>query len=399
MHARLLFLILGADVRQAWRRAFDRGPVTFGATLLSGLALVVAEIWVVNRLGVRLRLLPEAASPLVDLVLLRAGHLIVQLSMMVGAASALSLALPILEETEADPWWGACPLPAPIRALQSWWRVMAGLAWVLLLAVPPLVTAGHHVRPGLVGLTALGVGVILLLAAAACAGIILALVLAALVPRRLLLPLGWATTTAAVVAAVLWLRHLHPERFITETDPIRLLASLAALGGEKPGGPAGWAVACLQGEPGLWRVAGMAAATLALLLLVWPRLAPRAAFRLASGTPSHTRPSRLWQVLDRAAARSAVGTLIRSRARLLLRDTTQAAQALYLLGLGVVYVENLRSLPIDEPLARELAGLVNLVMSGLLSAAPPGGGGRPGPCRDGTRACRPSPWRSFPPSS
>ncbi len=39
------------------------------------------------------------------------------------------------------------------------------------------------------------------------------------------------------------------------------------------------------------------------------------------------------------------------------------------MGLGVVYVENLRSLPLDDPLARELAALINLAMAGLLAAA------------------------------
>jgi hypothetical protein len=61
--------------------------------------------------------------------------------------------------------------------------------------------------------------------------------------------------------------------------------------------------------------------------------------------------------------------MLGQRTRLLGRDVTQGAQLLYLVGLGLVYVENLRALPLDDPLARELAGLLNLAMAGLLAAA------------------------------
>ena len=365
----ILPAFLGADLRQAWRRALALGPGRLATTAGAGLALVAGEVWVVHRLGVRLHSLPEAVIPLADLVLVRAAALVCQLCLMVTAASAVTLTLPILEEAEVDPWWGACPMPAALRALQTWWRVLAGLAWVVVIALPLLLTVAHHVRPGLFTLVSLTAGVALLVAAAAAGGVAAALILAALVPRRVLLPLSWSAATAAVVGAVLWLRHLHPERLITEADPLALLSSLATLGGQRPGGPAGWAVGSLVGEPGVGLLTLATAASLILLAALWSRLAPAAAFQLASGTPAHRRPSPLWRPLDRLLPRTAVGALVRSRLRLLVRDTTQAAQTLYLLGLSVVYVENLRSLPLDEPLAKELAGLINLGMAGLLSAA------------------------------
>jgi len=368
--ARQLVLTAGADLAQAWRRAVGLGVVRIAGTVVAGAALAAAEVWLVHRLATRLLAVPLPALPIARDLLDRAAELVVQLAMMVTAASAVSLALPSVEGVEADPWWGSLPLAPPVRALQAWWRVLAGLGWVLALALPPLLTLGLAARPG--PLTALRqtLGLGLLVGGAAAAGTLVALALAALIPRRVLLPMSWTATTAAAVGAVLWLRHLHPERLVGVTEPEQLLLALAALG-RQPGGDgvAEALVGAAAGSGPLLPVTAASAAALAALVAAWPRLAPRAAARLASGPAGAGRPWRAWAAVDALLARGPLGVLLAARLRLLVRDLAQASQTLYLVGLGAVYVENLRSLPLSDPLARELAGLINLAMAGLLAAA------------------------------
>jgi hypothetical protein len=210
----------------------------------------------------------------------------------------------------------------------------------------------------------------LLMAVAAACGTIVALVLAAVIPRRVLLPLSWTVTTLAAVGAVLWLRHLRPERLAAATEPEQLMDALSALTTESlPGGLSTWVAGALPGSAPPLGLAAAAAAGLMLLVALWLPLARPAALRIAAEAPGHARPWRAWRLLDRALGRRPLGILVLSRLRLLVRDLTQASQTLYLLGLGAVYVENLRSLPLEDPLARELAGLINLGMAGLLAAA------------------------------
>ena len=370
MVARQLLLSVRADLAQAWRRAVGLGAVRLLLTAIAGLALAAAEVWLVYRVTDRLLSAPLPALPLARGLLDRAAQLVGQLALMVTAASAVTLALPAVEGVEADPWSASLPLTPPVRALQSWWRVLAGLGWVLALALPPLLALGLAVRPGPLTAVRQTLGLGLLVAGAAAVGTLVALALAALIPRRVLLPLSWTATTAAAVGAVLWLRHLHPERLVGVTEPEQLLSTLAALGREtEPAGATDWLVGAAAGSGPLLPVAALSAAALLALVAVWPRLAPRAAARLAAGPAGSGRPWRPWRAVDAVVAHGPLGVIVAARLRLLLRDLAQASQTLYLVGLGAVYVENLRSLPLSDPLARELAGLINLGMAGLLAAA------------------------------
>jgi hypothetical protein len=366
MPLRHLAVLVRSDAVQAWRRGLAQGPVRLTGTAVGGVALIAAEVWIAHHLASRLLGLPvvEVART----VLAHGVGMATELAMIVATASAATLALPVLERIETDPWWAATPVSRPLRALQTWWRVGAGLGWILVLAGPLVITLELHLDPGPTAAVAAGLRLLLLTATAAALGSVLALVLASCIPRRVLLPLSWTLTTAAVVGSVLWLRGMHPERIITTTDPEELLTSLVALAANPPRiTPMAWMVPGADGSM-LPMIIATAAAVTALVAL-WFVLSPLAAARLATGTGAHIRPARPWQWLDRLLVRGPTTAILASRLRLLLRDLTQASQTLYLLGLGAVYVENLRSLPLEDPLARELAGLINLAMAGLLTAA------------------------------
>jgi Putative ATP-binding cassette len=369
MDARLLLLSLTTDLRQGRRRLLGLGPTRIVGTVVAVVLLAVAEVWIVARVTHHLLALPPALAMAGRWLLARGLVVVAQLALVVATASAVTLALPQLEVLESDPWWGACPTPPSNRALQAWWRVLAGEAWVAVLVLPPALTLAHSLRHDTAAALQIVCGILALLGLASAAGIVLALLLAALVPRRILVPLAWTTTTAAVVGTVLWLRALRPERFVTTADPLALLGSLAvpAAAGAGPY-PAQWAVGAATGARG-WPMAVATAAMIMVMIGAWRWLAPVAGARLATGSAAHAAPSRLWRPIDRILERSPVGVLVASRLRLLARDAAQAAQTLYLIALGVVYVENLRALPTSEPLARELAGLINLLLAGLLAAA------------------------------
>lgn len=301
------------------------------------------------------------------------GHLVVvilELATVIAAASALAVALSVIERSEADPWWSSCPIPAGHRALQCWWRVASSLTWVIALAVPPACVLSPAVRADPWGAIHFVAGGFLLLATASAVGCTLAMVLATIVPRRVLVPISWSTTTAAIVAAVVWLRRLHPEDLATTDDPVKLVEWLSRTGNliRHTGPLARLADSAGAGES-LLPAATSAVASLGILVVVFLFCAPRARRNLT--TESSRRPlfPWFWRPLDSLLTRGPLGTFVASRLRLTFRDVSQGGQTLYVLGLGVVYVENLRALPLSEPLAVELAGLINLTMSALLVLA------------------------------
>ncbi len=362
MDPRRLLLTLRLDLLAAWRRARSAGAWRFGGTVVGGIALMAAEVWVTSRLTLRLESVPPLLAPLARTVVLRLELLVLQLTGAVAAASSVAVALTALKGLESEPFEAATPRPRAERAIVGWWRTLAGLSWVAVLAAPPLVILGCAAgRPGTAVVVLSAV-----LAGSAAVGTLVAVILAALVPRRVLLPAAWITATAAVVGAVLWLRSLHPERLAAATDPAAILAMLAAMGGaveaHGPGrllGGKGGALGALLGS----------AILLALAVAAWAGLGGWAGERLARGEGGTRGGSRLWRPLDRVLTLHPAGALLAARLRLLVRDTLQSSQLLYLLGLGAVYVENLRSLPLHDPLGREIAAVLNLLMAGLLAAA------------------------------
>lgn len=360
MDPRRILLTLRLDLAAAVRRSLAGGPARLAATLGGGLTLVVAELWVTSRVTLRLQQLPPPLQPLAAASVHRLEALVLQLAAAVAVASAASTALAVLHGLETDPFEAATPRPGVERGLAGWWRTAASLAWLALLAGPPLALLGTVGAGPWRSLAALSI----VLGIAAAAGTALSLLLAALVPRRILVPAAWTATTAAVVGAVLWLRSLHPERLAAAADPTAMLRLLAVLGG-KGTGP----LPRLLSAGGLLPGAAVAAAAVVASALVWALLGRRAGEHLASGDRPDGGSSPMWSAADALLTRFPAGALLAARLRLLARDTLQSSQLLYLVGLGAVYVMNLKSLPLDAPLARELAGLVNLAMAGLLAAA------------------------------
>lgn len=330
------------------------------ATIVGGLALVAMEIWVTTRLTTRLALLPPEVAPLAEAAVIRLVELVLQLATAVAVVSSTSSALVVIEGLESESFEAATPRPSFERAVVGWWRTMAGLAWLALLAGPPLAVLGAASSGAVRSVVAL----LLLLAGGAAGGMTLAVVLAGLVPRRILLPAAWTSATAGIVLAVLWLRSLHPERLATAFDAASMLRLLAALGGAEAGS-GGWT----PGPLGVDRIALAAIAVIGASWVVWSSLGGRAGERLARGNDASRGSSRLWSTLDPILTLHPAGTLLAARLRLLARDTLQSSQLLYLIGLGVVYVQNLKSLPLNDPLALQLAALFNLGMAGLLAAA------------------------------
>ena len=360
MDPRRLLLTLRLDIRAAARRARSRGVWQLLGVLAGGVLLVGAEVWVTSRLTARLAAVPPLLLPLARVAVARLAAFVLRLTGAVAAASSVTTALAVIEGLESEPFEAAVPRPAAERGLVGWWRTASGLGWVAVLAAPPLLVVGAWA--GTAG--GLGAALAAVLAVAASGGVVAALALAALVPRRILVPAAWTTATAAVVGAVLWLRALHPERLAASADPAALLAALGALGASRTAGhgfsgavstPAGALAAGL---------AGMAAAAAA-----WTALGRRAGERLARGEAGRRRRLAPWAVLDALLVRSPAGAFLAARLRHLARDAFQGSQMLYLVGLGVVYVQNLRALPLGDPLAVQLAGLLDLFMAGMLAAA------------------------------
>ncbi len=360
MDPRRLLLTLRLDLVSAVRRVVGGGRVRLAATVVGGVGLVAMEVWVTTRLTTRLALLPPAVAPLAESVIVRLIELVLQLATAVAVVSSTSSALVVIEGLESDSFEAATPRPSCERAVVGWWRTMAGLGWLVVLAGPPLAVLGAANVGGGRSLVAL----LFLLAGGAAGGMTLAVVLAGLVPRRILLPAAWTSATAGIVLAVLWLRSLHPERLATASDAASMLRLLAALGGTDAGS-GGWAPSPL----GIDRIALAVVAAVGASWVVWGSLGGRAGERLARGGDATRGSSRLWRTLDPILTLHPAGALLAARLRLLARDTLQSSQLLYLIGLGVVYVQNLKSLPLDDPLALQLAALFNLGMAGLLAAA------------------------------
>ena len=370
MATRALWLSARSDLLQAVRAARSAGWTRLLGIVFGGGVLVFAEVWLALALARRIAALPTPLDVFAASALIQLATLITQLAIVMATASALTLAIPVLEELEGDPWWSACPRTPPARALQTWWRVIPGLLWLVALVAPPLLAWGWWLRPGMASMLEILVGLGCLVGLAASLGCTLALALSALISRTVLVPLAWAGSTAAMVGAIVWLRTLRPEAIVTATDPGAVLAAVANLGAGGEGQlPARWLTSTYTGGAAMLPMAIAFLVSVLLMLVAWQWLAQRAAFRLATASTGIHRPVSAWRWLDRLCFRRPGWVLFTSRVRMLVRDTVQASQSIYLLGLGAVYVQNLRSLPLDEPLAREIAGLVNLAMSGLLCVA------------------------------
>ncbi len=360
MDPRRLLLTLRLDIAAAGRRALSGGVWRLLAVAAGAFLLVAAEVWVTRRLTARLAAVPPLLIPLARAALDRLAGFVLRLAVAVAAASSVTTALGVIEALESDPYEGALPRPAAERGLMGWWRTLAGLAWVAVLAGPPLAVIGHASGAAAPAMATLAAG----LGLAAAAGLIAALGLAALVPRRILVPAAWTTATAAVVGAVLWLRALHPERIARQTDPAAILAALSALG--QTGAPGSTVITVLGTPAGALATLTAAAGASAL---AWTLLGRRAGERLSRGQGATHRPSRVWAAVDAVLTRWPAGALAAAGLRHLVRNTLQGSQMLYLIGLGVVFVQNLRSLPLSDPLAVQLAGLLDLFMAGMLAAA------------------------------
>ncbi|NOZ95400.1 MAG: hypothetical protein GXP47_11795, partial [Acidobacteria bacterium] len=243
MDPRQLLLILRADLVQAGRRTLWAGPGRLLAGIGGAIGLAAAEIWAVHRLAGRLLSLPPPLDAMAPLFLDRGMALVAQLGFAVALTSAVTLALPQVEHLEGDAFSAALPVPAALRGVQGLWRTAAGLVWAAVLLLPLVVTAALAPVHGPGTAFRITVALLALLLTAAGLGTAVAVALAALIPRRILLPAAWTGATAAVVGAILWLRHLRPEKLFLAPDLPSILLALGSGAAAQPPRPGRWLAA------------------------------------------------------------------------------------------------------------------------------------------------------------
>ncbi|MDT8436882.1 MAG: hypothetical protein RRA92_09015 [Gemmatimonadota bacterium] len=380
---RELALLLGPK----WRTARRRGAGARGrggrALLLLGVGAIAWPLVYVTLLRfLRAVRGVEDIGPLLAAKLLSLGLLIflgiLLLSNLIGALSSffLSRDLPAIRAAPVD--WLSTYLArlAETTASSSW--------MVVLLLVPVLAAYGraYGAGPGFVAIAAAALVPFLVIPAAA--GSALTLLLVRVFPARRSQDILGLVGLGAAAMIVLVLRVLRPERLADPESYRNLVDFLETLRGpSSPWLPSQWAADAMLGslEGGtdplgwalLWTTAA-AAVTLGAILHV--RLFPGCFTRAQEGSEGRAGDGRAWRAL--AALLAPLGVrrreLILKDVRAFFRDTTQWSQLILLAVLIVVYVYNIRVLPLRTGggVTGYLVTLVlflNLALTGFVLAA------------------------------
>lgn len=376
-------LLLRPKVNSARRRG--AGGKSRGARI----ALVVgvgATAWpflyvTMSRLLRTLRLVEEI-GPLLAAKLLALGLLvflgILLLSNVIGALSSffLSRDLPTLRAAPVD--WLSLYAARLTETLVS-------SSWMVVLLLIPIVVAYERVYGGgpefyLLAAVALFPFLVIPAAAGSAATLLLVRIFPARRSRDILGIIG----IGAVGLMFLVLRFLRPERLVNPEAYRNLVDFLAALRGpSSPWLPSQWGADALAGflngrfDPFflilLWSTAS---ALLVLGAALHGRLYPECFTRAQEGNENRIRRTIGWTWLERLLRPLPLASreLILKDVRIFFRDTTQWSQLIILGVLVVVYVYNIRVLPLQtgELITQYLVTLVlflNLALSGFVLAA------------------------------
>ena len=304
---------------------------------------------------------------------------ILLLSNVIGALSSFFLArdLPAIR---------TAPVDSLSLYLARLTETMVSSSWmVLLLLVPMLMAYASAFEAGPVFLAVAAGAVVPLLVVPAAAGSAITLLLVRVFPARrsrdILLVIG----LASVAMLVLVLRTLRPERLVDPESYRSLVGFLAALRGpSSPWLPSQWAADMVAAglersiDPLTWLLLWSTAAGVTTLgAILHDRLFARCFTRAQEGDEHRVRRSGGWLRFESALAGLQVRRreLVLKDVRTFFRDTTQWSQLIILAVLVVVYVYNMRALPLSAgttTISRYLTTLVlylNLALTGFVVAA------------------------------
>lgn len=316
------------------------------------------------------------AAKVLAMLLLAFGSLLL-LSNVIGALSGFFLARD-LDQIAAS--------PVPPRALYRarLLETATHASWMVALLLLPVVAAYGAAYGGGVRFALVAVGTLLpFLAVPAAAGALATLALVNIFPARRTRDLLSVVSALAIAGLVLLFRAARPEQLARPEGFAHFMDFIAALDTPSaPWMPTEWAaqalMAAARGRDVLTPLAALWAAAFALLAVGewayargWAR-----AFSLAQeGATSRrgTGGARPW--LDRlfASLGPVRRELVLKELRVFARDSTQWSQLVLLMVLLVVYVANVRYLPLNgggmTTLLRNVIPFLNLALAGFVLAS------------------------------
>jgi ABC-2 type transport system permease protein len=324
----------------------------------------------------------EEVGPLLASRLLALGFLvflgILLLSNVIAALSSFFLArdLPAIR---------AAPIDGLAVYLARLVETAVSSSWMVVLILVPVLAAYGRAYGGGVGFVAVaGASVLPLLVVPAAVGTALTLLLVRVFPARRSRDLLAVIGVAGAALLVLLLRLLRPERLVNPESYRNLVDFLAALRAPaSPWLPSQWAAdatfGVLEGPFDafflllLWTTA---AGTVVVGAVLHGRLYPSCFTKAQEGSENQVRRTLGWRGLERLLSplSPARRELVLKDVRIFFRDATQWSQLVILGVLVVVYVYNIRVLPIgsEGAVTRYLVTLVvflNLALSGFVLAA------------------------------
>ncbi len=258
-------------------------------------------------------------------------------------------------------------------------------SWMVVLLLVPVLAAYERVFGGGVAFHLLATAAVVpLLVIPAVAGTAVTTLLVRVFPARRTRDLLAAITLVAAALLVAGLRLMQPERLVRPGEFQSLVEFLASLQGPaSPWLPSEWAARAMRdGFAGsldlrhlalLWSTAG---AAVVLGATLHARLYGRCYTRAREASDRGVRYGGLWRLLGRMARRLGPrrGELVLKDARTFSRDATQWSQLAILAVLVLVYVYNMRALPLDVVggpgrILHLYVVVLNLALSGFVLAA------------------------------
>ena len=324
----------------------------------------------------------EEVGPLLASKLLALGLLIflgiLLLSNLIAALSSFFLSRDL-------PWIRAAPVDWLAVYLSRLTETLVSSSWMVVLMLVPMLAAYWTVYDGgwlFALLSAASIVPFLIIPAAI--GSATTLLLVRLFPARRSKDILGIIAIASVGLVVLLLRVLRPERLVNPESYRNLVDFMAALRGpSSPWLPSQWGADALSGflqggfDPFLlvllWTTA---AGTVTVGAMLHRKLYPACFTRAQEGNENRIRRHAAWSWLERSMRGASMQRrqLVLKDVRIFFRDTTQWSQLIILGVLVVVYVYNIRVLPLSsgEMITRYLVTLVvflNLALTGFVLAA------------------------------